>query len=220
MGSSVCHAHNVPLVYNPGTTHVTPQFHVVFDEGFTSLTNKTSDVRDKVLEKLYNKALWTHSSEYAEPHEHYYYDSFWMDPPLAPPPEGRGRKRQCEPLSQLAPEEPILTQGAVTNDNNAPRGSNTSEGVNQNMDNAPRGDTSLEGASTLPFPAPAATGTAQGATLMHNSAPSNHLTSEGATTQLSNGHTDLTYPEGAPNLSPNQPHSVSQSQTAAVTFFP
>jgi hypothetical protein len=38
IGNSNCHASSIPLVYNPATTHITPQFHVVFDESFKIAT--------------------------------------------------------------------------------------------------------------------------------------------------------------------------------------
>jgi hypothetical protein len=39
IGPSTCHAHNIPLTYNPATTHLSPQFHIVYDEGFTSVSS-------------------------------------------------------------------------------------------------------------------------------------------------------------------------------------
>jgi hypothetical protein len=58
VGPSTCHASNIPLIYNPITTHVSPQFHVVYDEGFTSVTSLAMPSKDALLEKLYNKAYW------------------------------------------------------------------------------------------------------------------------------------------------------------------
>ena len=54
VGQSMVHASNVPLVYNIATTHVTPQFHLVFDEGFTTVTGQPIQDKDKFYEDLYN----------------------------------------------------------------------------------------------------------------------------------------------------------------------
>jgi len=37
IGHSPCHAGTVPLVLNPRTLHVSPQFHVAFDDHFTTV---------------------------------------------------------------------------------------------------------------------------------------------------------------------------------------
>jgi hypothetical protein len=44
IGPSSCHASNITLIYNPATTHVSLQFHVVYDEGFTSITNMATNI--------------------------------------------------------------------------------------------------------------------------------------------------------------------------------
>jgi hypothetical protein len=93
IGNSACHAGNIPLIYIHATTHVTPQYHVVYDEGFTSITDTSDNIKDDILQRLYDRAQWTHKLEFATDDELYYFDSFWMDLPLAPCPEGHGRKR-------------------------------------------------------------------------------------------------------------------------------
>lgn len=92
---------NIPLIYNPQTTHVSLQYHIVFDEDFTSITAAANKTHDKFFEDIYNNASWVHESPYSASAEEYYFDSFWMDPPLAPHPENRGRKRKT-----------ILTRGS------------------------------------------------------------------------------------------------------------
>jgi hypothetical protein len=42
LGHSCQHAHNVALIYNIDTTHVTPQFHAVFDESFSTVSGNSS----------------------------------------------------------------------------------------------------------------------------------------------------------------------------------
>ena len=39
LGRSPCHAGNVALVLNPRTGHISPQYHVVFDDDFTTVSS-------------------------------------------------------------------------------------------------------------------------------------------------------------------------------------
>jgi hypothetical protein len=39
IGNSACHSSAIPLIYNSKTTHISPQFHVLFDEHFPTATN-------------------------------------------------------------------------------------------------------------------------------------------------------------------------------------
>ncbi len=113
VGPSMCHASNVPLIYNPATTHITPKFHVAYDEGFTSITTLSNDTKEKILQKLYEKAQWTYTSPLHDPSEMYHFDSFWMDPPLAVRPEGRGRKQNRSLLPKIsAPGSTLPPEGA------------------------------------------------------------------------------------------------------------
>jgi hypothetical protein len=81
VGNSTCHASNIPLIYNYQTTHVSPQFHVIFDEGFQSITNPSACQTESYLEQLYNTATWMHHSQYTDNADEYHFDTFWMDPP-------------------------------------------------------------------------------------------------------------------------------------------
>jgi hypothetical protein len=72
---STCHASNIPLIFNPANSHISPQFHVTFDEGFTSVLNTDPTLSDKVLSKLYAKATWVHTS--LDPETEYHFDTFW-----------------------------------------------------------------------------------------------------------------------------------------------
>jgi hypothetical protein len=94
IGHSNCHASNVPLVYNPRTTYVTPQYHLVFNESFTSIIYPSIAKTEQFLQHLYSTNNWHHKSEHAEMADMYYFDAFWMDPPLPPKPPDKGRKRK------------------------------------------------------------------------------------------------------------------------------
>ncbi len=57
---SMYHASNIPLIYHPASTPVTPQFHIVFDEHFISITNTSNLRKDEFLENICNSAIWIH----------------------------------------------------------------------------------------------------------------------------------------------------------------
>jgi hypothetical protein len=115
-----CHPSSIPLIYNYTTTHVTPQYHIVFNEGFSSIIDPSNTMNDAFFENLYNKASWFHKSNYTDHTDEYYFGSFWMDPPLAPRPENKGRKRktftiQPNDTSQNIKDHPIEHEGDSTN---------------------------------------------------------------------------------------------------------
>jgi len=91
---------------------VTPQFHVVFDEGFTSLTHLPTADHAKLMEQLFQKAAWMHPGKDSPDSEYYYYDSFWEDPP-GPPPKSITRKKRPHPEapsthSDIPNQNPII----------------------------------------------------------------------------------------------------------------
>ncbi|KAL7476930.1 hypothetical protein ACHAW6_002757 [Cyclotella cf. meneghiniana] len=54
---SPCHSTSIPLILNPHTQHISPQFHVIFDDAFTtvpSLTNESD--QDRRFEQLFEIA--------------------------------------------------------------------------------------------------------------------------------------------------------------------
>ena len=59
------HASNVPVVYNPLTTHISPQFHVVFDDQFTTVSDSALSLTDNFYERLYQTAKWTYEDTFA-----------------------------------------------------------------------------------------------------------------------------------------------------------
>lgn len=115
IGHSNCHASNVPLICNPRTTHVSPQYHLVFDEGFTSKNYPSLANTDDFLNKLHNTSSWDHKSIHADAADMYYFDSFWMDPPLPAKPQERGRKRkQLSDSTHIAPTKMSPTEGVTS----------------------------------------------------------------------------------------------------------
>jgi hypothetical protein len=55
VGFSESHSSTVALVYNPTTQHISPQYHVIFDDTFSTVPSFTSAAtRDKLFEQLYD----------------------------------------------------------------------------------------------------------------------------------------------------------------------
>lgn len=51
VGHSSCHAGSIPLIYNPATTHISPQFHVLHDEFFKTASGDI-DQHEQYLDRL------------------------------------------------------------------------------------------------------------------------------------------------------------------------
>ena len=51
------HAGNVVLVYNPKTGLVSPQFHVVFDEAFTTVESDDPSKIEENIQKMFNEKI-------------------------------------------------------------------------------------------------------------------------------------------------------------------
>jgi hypothetical protein len=81
VGQSLQHAGNVPLIYNPATTHVTPQYHLMFDDQFTTVTGVTAKLSDADYARLYQSTEWLHPNAFQDVADLYYFESFWSAPP-------------------------------------------------------------------------------------------------------------------------------------------
>jgi hypothetical protein len=64
VGHSLQHAGNVPLVYNPSMTHVSPQYHVVFDNQFTTVSGSPANSTEDFYEKLYQDSAWLYKDPF------------------------------------------------------------------------------------------------------------------------------------------------------------
>jgi hypothetical protein len=92
VGPSTCHASNIPLIYNPTTTHMSPQFHVVYDEDFILVVPLPSTAAaDALLDKLYKKAFWMHDHNNPLLTDSYPFTTFW-DQSIPTKPADHGRK--------------------------------------------------------------------------------------------------------------------------------
>lgn len=53
IGHSSCHSGSIPLIYNPATTHVSPQYHIVYDEFFKTASRQLDTDHSEYLDKLF-----------------------------------------------------------------------------------------------------------------------------------------------------------------------
>jgi hypothetical protein len=94
VGHSLAHSGNVPVIYNPQTTHITPQFHVVFDDQFSTVTGNPSTFTAHDMEALYNKSSWMHKDNYAETEDMHLFETFWSTPPTQKERPNKNMKRK------------------------------------------------------------------------------------------------------------------------------
>ena len=69
IGSSNQHATTVPLVLNPSTGYITPQFHVVFDDWFSTIATSVEDVPDFTSaewDKLFGESRYQYTEDETE----------------------------------------------------------------------------------------------------------------------------------------------------------
>jgi hypothetical protein len=83
IGHSLQHSGNVPAVYNPQTTHISPPFHVVFDDQATAVQEATSSFQDNFYYKLFNTEKWIHNDDYAEATDVHLFEESEYNPPLS-----------------------------------------------------------------------------------------------------------------------------------------
>jgi hypothetical protein len=83
VGLSSLHASSVALIYNPTSCHVTQQFHVAFDESFTSVTSTDTTMMNDLVTRLLDKTSWLYTDSFAPPMEHHHFNDDTDDQKLA-----------------------------------------------------------------------------------------------------------------------------------------
>ena len=56
VGHSLVHSGKVPIIYNQRTKHISPQYHVIFDDQFMAVTTNPADMSLTFFDSLYS--LW------------------------------------------------------------------------------------------------------------------------------------------------------------------
>jgi hypothetical protein len=83
VGHSLVHSGNAPVIYNPRTTHISPQFHVVIDDNFSTVTSKPSELSADFITRLYNNSTWFHDDLYTNTSDLHTFDTYWTAPPYS-----------------------------------------------------------------------------------------------------------------------------------------
>jgi hypothetical protein len=94
VGHSLFHSGNVPVIYNPLTTHISPQFHIVHDDQFTTVSTDPSTLTDTFFSSLFTKVVWQHNDDYATAEDLHYFDDYWVTPPLPKNKDTSTKKRK------------------------------------------------------------------------------------------------------------------------------
>lgn len=96
VGHSIAHSGNVPVIYNPQTTHITPQFHVVFDDQFSTVTRNNNQLTDNHFAEVYHNSSWLHKDEDADIDDLHLFDTYWSNPPMSKSPSRKHKKLKCK----------------------------------------------------------------------------------------------------------------------------
>ena len=81
IGFSTQHSTAVPLILNPRTHHISPQYHVIFDDAFSTIPSLTSIANhDKCFEELFHSSWkqYVNPAEFSEHQE--VLDDHWLSP--------------------------------------------------------------------------------------------------------------------------------------------
>jgi len=95
IGHSDQHSSSIAMIWNPTTKLVSAQYHIVFDEGFQTVSSLGSTLDHDAVQAAFGTLLksteWLHSDKYAATNptetQHYYFDNDWVlvshqgDPP-------------------------------------------------------------------------------------------------------------------------------------------
>ncbi len=81
VGHSLQHAGNVPDIYNPVKTHISPQCHIMFDDRFSTVSTTNPPISNSFYKSLYEKLEWLNKDDFARPQDFHTFDSYWSDPP-------------------------------------------------------------------------------------------------------------------------------------------
>jgi hypothetical protein len=105
-GHSLQHMGNIPVVYNLLTTHISPQFHVIFDDQLTTVPDSASSLPDNFYRRLFQTAKWTYEDTFVDASIlHLLQDVPWHHQPSFPP-QSRKSHHKALPLNQRRATHP------------------------------------------------------------------------------------------------------------------
>lgn len=113
IGNSSCHAGSIPLIYNPHTTHISPQYHIVYNEYFKTATGNDTFKHSAYLDKLLKTSThWIYKDRFTD--DPYIFEEFWSDSPhnhTISPTQPRRKRKQS--FIQPQPELPLRGSSSV-----------------------------------------------------------------------------------------------------------
>jgi len=110
VGFSPLHARSVALVYNPSTTHVSPQFHIVYDEHFSSVSGTSAKSSTELMESLFETAKWASEILHPDsPSAQYFFDDYWDPPTTNESTHPATSCRTKRPIEAISPAVPLST---------------------------------------------------------------------------------------------------------------
>ena len=83
VGLSPAHAGSVPLIFNPSTKLVSPQYHVIFDEGFETAASSNTEELQLLIQNQLSKLgsgssdEWIYSDEFDDDQSRHFFDASW-----------------------------------------------------------------------------------------------------------------------------------------------
>jgi hypothetical protein len=84
VGKSKNHASNVALVYNPFTQLISPQYHLIYKEGFQTVASADPiDIEQNInamFDNLFDNNVWIHNDDFIDPtsnKSHRYFNFIW-----------------------------------------------------------------------------------------------------------------------------------------------
>jgi len=147
VGTSTCHSSAIPLIYNPISTHISPQYHVIYDEYFMTVSPTTSLDQEAYLKKLYDtSARWLHQDAFSE--HPYLFEEFW-DPNMAP--ANPKKRRNTSAMRPEARGSPQANSPGPCASHNQPELRGSSYPANPSLTSAPTSAPELRGS---PHPGP------------------------------------------------------------------
>ena len=80
VGFSTKHSSTVPLIFNPTTQHISPQYHVIFDDAFSSVPSLTTPAeRDEIFANLFHSSREKYIDEMDPEASEVQLDAEWLD---------------------------------------------------------------------------------------------------------------------------------------------
>jgi hypothetical protein len=133
VGQSLQHAGNVPLIYNPLTTHVSPQYHITFDDQFTTVQGTMATLPDTEYQCLYHSTDWLFPHSFGSAEFLHLFETYWSDPPMSHKPNfptaPRNHKYRKTHSNPVVPNSKCVTNSIEFNSSPVPSTSHSDNNI-------------------------------------------------------------------------------------------